>query len=246
MKRNKIDIQLWPARYAIKAMALFLALFFLPACGKTAPVEQDFEKLRNKMVERQLRARNITSEAVLEAMRNVPRHLFVPESLRSEAYNDSPLPIGLGQTISQPYIVAFMTEQINPVPGMRVLEIGTGSGYQAAILAYLGCEVYTIELLGELAARAEKVLSELDFNVKVKTGNGFLGWPDAAPFDAIMVTAAPDRIPEKLIEQLKDGGRMIVPVGPVRSVQSLKLLTKEGDQIIVENLLPVRFVPMVE
>ena len=135
-----------------------------------------FEKLRGSMVEDQLKSRNIQSEVVLDAMRAVPRHLFVPKNLRSSAYNDAPLPIGLGQTISQPYIVAFMTEQLDPDPGMKILEIGTGSGYQAAILAYLGCDVYTIELLEELAVRAEKILSELNFNnVKIKCGNGYLG-----------------------------------------------------------------------
>jgi len=228
------------------AKVIFLALIFFIFTEKRILAAQDFEKLRNNMVEKQLKARNIKSEAVLDAMRTVPRHLFVPENMQSRAYDDSPLPIGLKQTISQPYIVAFMTEQLELVPGMKVLEIGTGSGYQAAILAQMGCEVYTIELLEELAVRAEKVLAGLNFdNVKVKTGNGFLGWPEKAPFDAIMVTAAPDTIPEKLIEQLKDGGKMIVPVGPVNAVQLLKLIIKKDTMIIEENLLPVRFVPMI-
>jgi len=208
---------------------------------------QNFETLRNRMVEEQLIKRSIQSKTVLDAMRAVPRHLFVPNNLQNQAYNDNPLPIGLSQTISQPYIVAFMTEQLNPVPGMKILEIGTGSGYQAAILAHLGCEVYTIELLEELAERAEKVLTELNFNnVKIKCGNGYLGWPDAAPFDAIIVTAAPEKIPEALIEQLKEGGKMIVPVGPIQSVQSLKLITKTGGKIVERDLLPVMFVPMVK
>ena len=208
---------------------------------------QDFEILRSNMVEEQLKARNIQSEAVLDAMGTVPRHLFVPKNLQSFAYRDSPLPIGLNQTISQPYIVAFMTEQLEPVPGMKILEIGTGSGYQAAILAYLGCEVYTIELLEELASRSEKVLAELHFsNVQVKCGNGYLGWPEEAPFDAIIVTAAPERIPEKLIEQLKEGGKIILPVGPENSTQMLKIITKKDTTHIVENLLPVRFVPMIQ
>jgi len=198
------------------------------------------------MVEEQLKARNIKSDAVLNAMQNVARHVFVPENLQSYAYNDSPLPIGLGQTISQPYIVAFMTEQLEPVSGMKVLEIGTGSGYQAAILAYLGCEVYTIEFLEELAFGAKKIFVKLDFdNIKVKHGNGYLGWSEEAPFDAIIVTAAPDNVPEKLVEQLKDGGKMIIPVGAVDSVQLLKLLVKKGSKTIEEDLLPVRFVPMV-
>ena len=208
---------------------------------------QNFELLRNEMVEKQLKNRGIRSKAVLDAMRAVPRHLFVPPNMISYAYQDSPLPIGLDQTISQPYIVAYMTEQLNPVPGMKILEIGTGSGYQAAILAHLGCEIYTIELLEELAISAEKVLAELHFNnVKVKCGNGYAGWPDEAPFNAIIVTAAPDKIPQTLIEQLKEGGKMIIPVGPVQAVQSLKLITKRGGRMLEEDLLPVRFVPMVE
>ncbi|MDR3002476.1 MAG: protein-L-isoaspartate(D-aspartate) O-methyltransferase [Fibromonadaceae bacterium] len=200
----------------------------------------------NKMVEEQLKTRSIKSNAVLEAMNNVPRHLFVPKKLQNFAYSDSPLPIGMGQTISQPYIVAFMTEQLELMPGMKILEIGTGSGYQAAILAYLGCEVYTIELLKELADEAKKNLAALNFNTKVKHGNGYMGWPEEAPFDAIIVTAAPNYIPEKLIEQLKDGGRMIIPVGEVHSVQLLKLITKKDKKNIEKNLFSVMFVPMVE
>ena len=218
---------------------LFLAVTF----NLTA---QDFDRLRNQMVEEQLIARDIKSRVVLNAMRNVSRHLFVPQNMQSQAYDDNPLPIGLGQTISQPYIVAFMTESLNPKPGMKILEIGTGSGYQTAVLAYLGCEVYTIELLPELAQSAEKILDELNFNnVKVRCGNGYEGWREEAPFDAIIVTAAPDRIPEKLIEQLKDGGKMIISVGQVLLPQWLKLITKRGRRVIEENLLPVRFVPMV-
>jgi protein-L-isoaspartate(D-aspartate) O-methyltransferase len=208
---------------------------------------QNFDILCDKMVEEQLKTRNIKSEAVLDAMHAVPRHLYVSRDLQSHAYNDSPLPIGLGQTISQPYIVAFMTEQLGVSPGMKILEIGTGSGYQAAILAYLGCEVYTVELLEELAAEAKRSFAKSNFNnVRVKYGNGYLGWPEEAPFDAIIVTAAPDKIPEKLIEQLKDGGKMILPVGKVNSVQLLKLIVKIGKRIIERDLLPVRFVPMVE
>jgi protein-L-isoaspartate(D-aspartate) O-methyltransferase len=207
----------------------------------------NFEVLRDKMVKKQLIKRNITSDTVLDAMASVPRHLFVPEDLQSSAYDDYPLPIGLGQTISQPYIVAFMTEQLKLSPEMKVLEIGTGSGYQAAILAHLGCRVYTIELLGELADKALKTFTALNYdNVEVKHGNGYDGWPEESPFDAIIVTAAPDYIPEKLIEQLKDGGKMIIPVGDVFSVQWLKLLTIQDDYIVEEDLLPVRFVPMVE
>jgi protein-L-isoaspartate(D-aspartate) O-methyltransferase len=235
------------SKYLIKAAPFVLIVFLFIFNGKFTVMAQDYEQLRNKMVDDQLKTRNIKSKAVLDAMRAVPRHLFVPEHLRSYAYNDSPLPIGLDQTISQPYIVAFMTEQLEPVPGMKILEIGTGSGYQAAILAYLGCEVYTIELLEELAIKAEKILAGLNFsNVKTKNGNGYSGWPEEAPFDAVIVTAAPDKIPEKLIEQLKENGKMIIPVGPVNSLQSLKLLTKKDKRIIEKELLPVMFVPMVK
>jgi protein-L-isoaspartate(D-aspartate) O-methyltransferase len=208
---------------------------------------KNFEVLSARMVEEQLKTRKIHSETVLDAMCNVPRHLFIPEGQQSNAYEDSSLPIGLGQTISQPYIVAFMTEQLELVSGMKILEIGTGSGYQTAILAYLGCEVYTIELLEELAERAKKTLGTLNFNnVKAKYGNGYSGWPEEAPFDAIIVTATPDYIPQKLIEQLKDGGRMIIPVGKANSVQFLKRIIKNEKSIVETNLLPVRFVPMVE
>ena len=207
----------------------------------------DFEALRQRMVERQLEARNIKSGAVLDAMRKVPRHLFVPEDSQANAYDDSPLPIGLGQTISQPYIVAFMTEQLQPTGGMKVLEIGTGSGYQAAILSFLGCEVYTIEFLEELAMRVRQTFDTLNLgSIKTRLGNGYAGWAEAAPFDAIIVTAAPVHIPENLIAQLKDGGKMIVPVGEVHNIQSLKLITKTKGKITATDLLSVRFVPMVQ
>jgi len=210
-------------------------------------MSQDYAKERNEMVEYQIKRRNVTSEAVLSAMRNVPRHEFMPEIVKSYAYDDAPLPIGWGQTISQPYIVAYMTEQLDPKPGMKILEIGTGSGYQAAILAFLGCEVFTIELLDELAAGAEKAFAATGIsNVKTRIGSGYTGWPEEAPFDAIIVTAAPERIPETLIEQLKDGGKMIVPVGAIHAVQSLNLITKMGKRTIEKELLPVRFVPMVD
>jgi len=217
---------------------------------------QNFEELRMKMVDEQLKMRNIMSKNVLNAMQAVPRHLFVPEKLQYQAYDDAPLPIRLKQTISQPYMVAFMTEAIEDtaVSGsltrhgrQKILEIGTGSGYQAAILAHLGYEVYTIELLEELAAGAKKIIGALDFNnVKIKCGNGYSGWPEEAPFDAIIVTAAPVIIPLKLIEQLKDGGKMIIPVGQANSVQLLKLIIKKDSEIIEKDVFPVRFVPMVE
>jgi len=179
-------------------------------------------------------------------MRSVPRHLFLPENMIGYAYDDSPMPIGWGQTISQPYIVAYMTELLEPAPGKKVLEIGAGSGYQAAVLAHLGCDVYSIECVEKLAAGAAKVLADLGYNnVKIRHGNGYMGWPEEAPFDAVIVTAAPEVIPEKLIEQLAEGGMMIVPVGEVHSVQSLMRITKKDGRAVQENLLPVRFVPMV-
>ena len=233
--------------YMLKAAPLFLMVFFFNFSCKFNLMAQNYEVLRNKMVEEQLKTRNIKSAAVLDAMRTVPRHLFVPVDLQSRAYIDSALSIGLEQTISQPYIVAFMTEQLEPVPGMKILEIGTGSGYQAAILAHLGCEVYTIELLEELAARAKKVITGLNYgNVKTKHGDGYAGWPEEAPFDAVIVTAAPNEIPEKLVEQLKEGGKIIIPVGPAGSVQSLKLLVKKDGRIIEKDLISVVFVPMVK
>jgi len=210
-------------------------------------VVQNYEDVRNNMIEGQIIMRGIRSIPVLDAMRNVPRHLFVPDDLQSSAYEDSPLPIGSGQTISQPYIVAYMTEQLDPVPGMKILEIGTGSGYQAAILAYLGCKVYTVELLEGLASEAKKRFNALAFDsVEIKHGNGYDGWLEEAPFDAIIVTAAPDIIPEKLLEQLCEDGKMIVPVGKPHSVQSLMLIRKTAGKVIIDDLLPVRFVPMVE
>ena len=207
--------------------------------------ELSYASLRIQMVERQLIPRGIKSSAVLEAMRNVPRHLFVPEHLQSRAYDDMPLPIGSGQTISQPYIVAFMSEQLEPVSGMKVLEIGTGSGYQTAVLAYLGCEVYSIERLAELSEQAKKALANYG-NFKIKHGDGYAGWPEVAPFDAIIVTAAPKAIPEKLLEQLKNGGRMIIPVGETHFVQSLKIVQKINGRILENEAFQVRFVPMIE
>jgi len=207
----------------------------------------DIALARNRMVEEQLIPRAIVSETVLDAMRNVPRHLLIPENLQSCAYDDTPLPIGLGQTISQPYIVAYMTEQLEPYPGMKVLEVGTGSGYQAAILAYLGCDVYSIELLEELAGKSKALLSDLHFNnVKVKCANGYRGWPEEAPFDAIIVTAAPETVPQMLVDQLKDGGKLMIPVGSAGTVQSLKSISKHDDSVNISDLLLVSFVPMVE
>ena len=210
----------------------------------SAATETDFAAARKRMVETQIAERGITNARVLKAMGTVPRHEFVPEDYRKYAYSDTPLPIGHEQTISQPYIVAFMTEQLAPKPTDRVLEIGTGSGYQAAVLAPLVKDVYTIEIVEPLARRAEADLKRLAYtNVHVRAGDGYKGWPEAAPFDAIIVTCAPEHVPKPLIEQLKDGGRMIIPVGPMYS-QELYLLEKKRDKLQRKAVLPVRFVPM--
>ncbi len=187
----------------------------------------------------------VTDPKVIAAMRATPRHRFVPETWQSQAYRDQPLPIGHGQTISQPSLVAYMTQELKPQPTDRVLEIGTGSGYQAAILSQLVAEVHTIEIVAPLAERAAAVLADLGFgNVKVRAGDGHLGWPEAAPFDAILVTCAPDAVPPALVEQLREGGRMVIPVGPENGVQELYLLEKRGGKIERRAILPVRFVPM--
>ena len=199
---------------------------------------------RQEMVRTQLQGRDITDEAVLAVMGLVPRHLFVPEAERVRAYADHPLPIGLRQTISQPYIVAYMTQALQVEEGDRVLEIGTGSGYQAAVLSLLAAEVYTIEILPPLAERARKQLEELGYdNVHVRAGDGYFGWPERAPFDGIMVTAAPDHVPPRLVEQLAPGGRLVMPVGD--AYQELVRITRsEEGTTALERLLPVRFVPM--
>ena len=187
---------------------------------------------------------HITNADVLAAMGKVPRHRFVPDEIRQRSYDDCALPIGHGQTISQPFIVAFMTQQLEPKPMDRVLEIGTGSGYQAAVLAELVQEVCSIEIVEALAQRATADLPQLDYpNIHVRAGDGYQGWPEAAPFDAIIVTCAPEQVPQPLIEQLKPGGRMIIPVGPEWD-QNLVLFRKEGDCLAERAVLPVRFVPM--
>ncbi|HET9800319.1 MAG TPA: protein-L-isoaspartate(D-aspartate) O-methyltransferase [Chthoniobacterales bacterium] len=214
------------------------------ACGQRPTPASEFAAQRQRMVERQLRARDIKDERVLAAMGKVPREAFVPAESRAASYEDRPLPIGYDQTISQPYIVAFMTEQLRLKPGDRVLEIGTGSGYQAAVLAELVSEIYSVEIVAPLARAAEATLQHLDYkNVHVKIGDGYKGWPEAAPFDAIIVTCAPDKVPQPLIDQLKDGGRMIIPVGE-RFAQQLYLLEKKNGQLKESVTLPVRFVPM--
>jgi len=199
---------------------------------------------RERMVREQIEARDVRDSRVLAAMRLVPRHLFVPTEMQPYAHSDQPLPIGYGQTISQPYIVAFMSEALELKPEDRVLEIGTGSGYQAAVLARLAREVYSIEIVEPLAKEAEARLKQLGYaNVKVRVGDGYRGWPEAAPFDAIMVTAAPRHVPPPLVEQLREGGRLVLPVG--RFFQDLIRIRRTRDGERRETLLPVRFVPMV-
>jgi len=210
------------------------------------PEDARYTDARTQMVAEQLVAapRSITHPGVLRAMTRVPRHEFVPAALRHAAYDDGPLPIGYGQTISQPYIVAVMTEQLNPQPNHRVLEIGTGSGYQAAVLAQLVHMVYSIEILEPLATRAAADLKRLGCtNVVVRCGDGYQGWPEQAPFDSIIVTCAPEHIPQPLVDQLKEGGRMLIPVGPPLD-QTLYVLEKHHGQIQQHAVLPVRFVPM--
>ncbi len=205
--------------------------------------EDGFQAARKRMVETQIRARGVKDSRVLKAMEKVPRHQFVPEHLWDEAYFDEPLPIGYGQTISQPYVVAYMTEQLKLTGEEKVLEIGTGSGYQAAILAELAKVVYSIEIIPELGRQAAEVLKKLGYqNVHVRIGDGYRGWPEAAPFDAIILTAAPDHVPQPLLDQLKVGGRMILPLGDF--YQDLVLITKTEKGIKKERKIPVRFVPM--
>jgi len=210
-----------------------------------SPVDPFAEK-RHQMVETQIKARGVTDERVLAAMEKVPRHLFVPQQYIDEAYADHPLPIGYGQTISQPYIVAYMTELLNLKPGDKVLEIGTGSGYQAAILAEITDKVYTVEIIPELARSAEERLKRLGYeNVKVLNADGYYGWEEYAPYDAIIVTCAPDHIPQPLVQQLKDGGRMVIPVGPPGGYQTLTLVEKVGGEVKTYSMLWVLFVPML-
>jgi protein-L-isoaspartate(D-aspartate) O-methyltransferase len=209
-----------------------------------ADTPEKFEQARERMVSGQIEARGVRDARVLAALRRVPRHEFVPVGQRAYAYEDRPLPIGHGQTISQPYIVAVMSQALELDGSEKVLEIGTGSGYQAAVLAELAAEVYTIEIVEPLAERAAGDLKRLGFeNLHARAGDGYRGWPEAAPFDAIIVTAAPDHIPQPLVDQLAVGGRLVLPVG--RMIQELVLITKDEKGVRHEDLLPVRFVPMV-
>lgn len=228
-----------------------IALLFLGACtpssgsASPAPSEADARaEERFQMVRSQIESRGVKDTRVLEAMRKVPRHRFMPESQRPYAYDDRPLPIGEGQTISQPYIVALMSELAGVKPGDTVLEVGTGSGYQAAVLAEMGVKVFSIEIVASLAKRAEALLGDLGYeeSIEVRHGDGYAGWPEHAPFDAIVVTAAPPEIPEPLKQQLEVGGHLVIPVG--KSFQSLLRVTRTEHGFREESVIPVRFVPM--
>lgn len=240
---------------SIVVFACVASLTIAEACSEPTPMasvvpqgtargDERFDRLRHAMVDRQLRARGIGNGAVLAAMAKVPRHRFVRETDLELAYSDTPLPIGYAQTISQPFIVAYMSEALDVAPADKVLEIGTGSGYQAAILGELARDVYTIEIVPELAERARTLLQELGYrNVHVRTGDGYQGWPDVQPFDGIIVTAAPDHVPEPLVRQLAPNGRMVIPVG--RGDQKLVVISRTPEGLVRKETLDVRFVPLV-
>ena len=231
----------------MRRATLALAGIGLVAAVARAPAQAATDRERQAMVDEQVAGRGVRDEATLRAMRTVPRHQFVPADVKSAAYEDHPLPIGYGQTISQPFIVGYMTELLGLGPRSRVLEIGTGSGYQAAILAEIAGDVYTMEIIGELATSAAERLRRLGYErVHVRRGDGFDGWKDVAPFDAIIVTAAAGFVPPPLVEQLKPGGRLVIPVGSVYGAQSLVVVEKARDgSVTTRTVLPVRFVPLV-
>jgi protein-L-isoaspartate(D-aspartate) O-methyltransferase len=232
-------------RNQLRYFTLFLITFLIPwACS--AEERGDTVRLRERMVNEQIVDRGVTNPRVIRAMKRVPRHLFVPENQRAHAYGDYPLPIGEGQTISQPYIVAFMTEALQLRPEDKVLEIGTGSGYQAAVLSELVREVYSIEIVADLGIKAQETLAKLGYsNIHVKIGDGYKGWPEKAPFGAIIVTCAPEKIPKSLVRQLKEGGRMIIPVGKAGAIQKLVRAIKKEGSLVAHEVMLVRFVPMV-
>lgn len=205
----------------------------------------DLARLRMEMVESQIRSRGINNKKILEAVAGVERHIFVPETLRKESYEDRPLPVGFGQTISQPYMVALMADCLKLKGDEKILEIGTGSGYQAAVISRLAKEVFTIEIVEELGQRAERILTQAGYdNIHVKLGDGFDGWEENSPYDGIIITCAVNRIPQPLVEQLREGARLVLPIGESLAVQRLKVLTKHGNQIEEEYILDCVFVPM--
>jgi protein-L-isoaspartate(D-aspartate) O-methyltransferase len=229
---------------------IFLGFIFFFSVSGISRVEcgeeiDDYRRLREHMVAQQIKERGVVDQNVLEAMGKIPRHMFVPESLRSQAYQDHPLAIGEGQTISQPYIVALMTESLGLSENHRVMEIGTGSGYQAAVLAEIVDEVYSIEIKEKLYRQSLEAIKKTGYdNVKTRHGDGYFGWEEAAPFDAIMITASVDHIPPPLLSQLKDGGKLILPLGNPFSYQHLTLVTKQGEDYSVKQIVGVLFVPM--
>lgn len=229
----------------MKKLSIFIIILLNSGLFFSLYGQDKFEKERKKMIKNQIQSRGITDKKTLEAIESVPRHLFVPDEYRDRAYDDGPLPIGYGQTISQPYIVAYMTELLNVGPDDIVLEIGTGSGYQAAVLSKIVKKVYTVEIIEELGLAAKERLKTLNYdNVEVKIGDGYYGWEEHAPYDGIIVTAASEHIPPPLIKQLKDNCNMIIPVGSPFNIQNLMLVKKLGDKITTKNLIPVRFVPL--
>ena len=241
-----------PPPRAWEGLALVIIVFLVTSCGPAveptdlaSELDNGHLEARMKMVNTQIRGRGVTDQDVLEAMEMVPRHEFVPEHLKNQAYADHPLPIGHGQTISQPYIVALMTELLELERSDRVLEIGTGSGYQAAILAQIVAEVYTVEIIEPLASQAQERLARLGYdNLHTLHADGYYGWEEHAPYDAIIVTAAPDHIPQALVQQLQDGAQLVIPVGPPGGYQTLWQVTKEGDQVKKRNVTGVLFVPL--
>ncbi len=240
-------LKLWHEKLHLPTRRIRNVLLAVIAANVSLGHGQDvFTKAREQMVQEQIIARDVNDTATLRAMRKVPRHQFVPPGQIENAYGDFPLPIGEGQTISQPYIVALMTELAKPRKGQRILEVGTGSGYQAAVLAEIVDSVFTIEIVPELARSAGDRLRRLGYrNILVRLGDGYLGWPEHAPFDAILVTAAAEHVPQPLVDQLKDGGLMVIPVGEVWAIQTLMLLRKQGKKIVSEEKIPVRFVPLI-
>lgn len=234
-------------RLKLFLLTKFSVLIFLIFSGFYHLLQDDkYSILRERMVNKQILARGVKDKSVIKAMKKVPRHLFVPSNKIDEAYQDYPIPIGYGQTISQPYIVAYMTKLIEPDKCKKVLEIGTGSGYQAAVLAEIIDSVYSIEIITELYSSAKSRLNNLGYkNIKLKNGDGYYGWKEYSPFDAIIVTAAAEFVPPPLIEQLKDGGKLIIPIGSPFLVQTLVLVEKKNGKVYSKNLIPVRFVPLV-